>query len=41
VERLVNAKTLVPLTDAQRNRVYCARAVLEILEEPALLAPAV
>lgn len=40
VERLVNASILVPLTDAQRNRVYCARAVLEILEEPAQLAPA-
>jgi Fic family protein len=39
VQRLVDAAVLTPLTDAKRNRVYCAQAILEILEEPARLAP--
>jgi cell filamentation protein, protein adenylyltransferase len=41
VQRLVDAAVLTPLTDAKRNRVYCAQAILEILEEPARLAPVV
>ncbi|HEX3554857.1 MAG TPA: Fic family protein [Thermoanaerobaculia bacterium] len=38
-KRLVDAAVLTPLTDAKRNRVYCAQAILEILEEPARLVP--
>jgi cell filamentation protein, protein adenylyltransferase len=41
VQRLVDAAALIPLTDAKRNRVYCARAILDILEEPAQLVPGV
>jgi Fic family protein len=37
VQRLEEAKILTPLTDAKRNRVYCARDILEVLEEPAKL----
>lgn len=39
VERLVEASILTPQTDAKRNRVYCAKAILDILEEPAQLVP--
>lgn len=39
VQRLEAAGSLVPLTDARRNRIFCARAILEILEEPARLTP--
>ena len=39
VQKLVETAVLTPLTDAKRNRVYCAQAILEILEEPARLAP--
>jgi Fic family protein len=39
VQKLVDAAVLTALTDAKRNRVYCAQAILEILEEPARLAP--
>ena len=28
-----------PVSDAKRGRAYCARAILEILEEPARLVP--
>ena len=28
-----------PVSDAKRDRAYCARAILEILEEPARLVP--
>jgi len=35
VQRLEEQSVLFPLTDAKRNRVYCASAILEILEEPA------
>ncbi|MBW8876973.1 MAG: Fic family protein [Acidobacteria bacterium] len=38
-KRLVDVAVLTPLTDAKRNRVYCAQAILEILEEPARLVP--
>ncbi len=40
VQRLEAAGVLAPLTDARRDRVFCARAILEILEEPASLSPA-
>lgn len=39
IQRLEAESILIPLTDARRNRVYCARAILEILEEPARLTP--
>lgn len=39
VEKLETAEILTPLTDAKRDRVFCARAILEILEEPANLTP--
>jgi Fic family protein len=39
IQRLVDAGALFLLADAKRNKVYCARAILEILEEPARLAP--
>lgn len=39
VQRLEDAGILVPLSDARRNRIFCARAILEILEEPAQLGP--
>ncbi|HEV7507271.1 MAG TPA: Fic family protein [Thermoanaerobaculia bacterium] len=41
VQRLVDVAVLTPLTDAKRNRVYCAQAILGILEEPARLVPSV
>lgn len=37
VQRLEAAGILSPLTDARRDRVFCARDVLQILEEPARL----
>lgn len=37
IQRLVDLLILTPLTDAKRDRVYCAREILEILEEPAQL----
>jgi len=40
VQRLVDSGALFLSTDAKRNKVYCARAILDILEEPARLAPA-
>jgi Fic family protein len=38
VKRLEVAGVLLPLTDARRDRVFCAQAVLQILEEPARLS---
>lgn len=38
--RLEQSDIVQPTTEAQRGRVYCARAILEILEEPAHLIPA-
>jgi len=38
VQRLEMEGILSPLTDARRDRVYCAQAILEILEEPARLS---
>lgn len=37
VQRLEEAGILTPLTDAKRNRVYCARDILDVLEEPVSL----
>jgi cell filamentation protein, protein adenylyltransferase len=39
IDKLEAASILVRTTDAKRNRVYCARAILEILEEPTSLSP--
>lgn len=34
IERLESVGMVEPTTPAKRNRVYCARAILSILEEP-------
>jgi len=39
IERLEGNGILQQVSDAKRDRVYCARALLDILEEPALLTP--
>jgi Fic family protein len=39
VERLTTASILSEVSGAKRDRVYCAKDILEILEEPAMLAP--
>jgi Fic family protein len=39
VERLERMAVLQKLGDGRRDRVYCAKAVLDILEEPARLVP--
>jgi Fic family protein len=39
IDRLDAAGVVTLATEAKRNRVYCARAVLEILEEPPRLRP--
>ena len=39
VERLESLSILTQTTDTKRDRVYCATAILEILEEPANLKP--
>jgi Fic family protein len=39
VERLQALSILTEVTDARRNRLYCARAILDILEEPPRLKP--
>ncbi len=39
IERLERAGILKLVSDAKRGRVYCARALLDILEEPAQLKP--
>ncbi len=41
VDRLQKAGILVQAGEAKRDRVYCARAILDILEEPARLVPEV
>ena len=40
IERLERARIMKPVGDAKRDRVYCATALLNILEEPARLKPA-
>jgi Fic family protein len=39
IERLEAASVLRPVSRARRDRVFCARALLRILEEPARLTP--
>jgi len=39
VERLQAAGILKQANEAKRDRVYCATALLKILEEPARLVP--
>lgn len=39
IEKLESLSILTQTTDAKRDRVYCAKAILDILEEPAQLAP--
>jgi predicted transcriptional regulator len=39
VERLESLGILSQTTDARRGRVYCARAIMDILDEPANLTP--
>ena len=40
IERLERLKIVKQVGDAKRGRVYCANALLDILEEPAQLRPA-
>jgi Fic family protein len=40
IERLEKHGVMQQVSDAKRDRVYCARALLNILEEPAHLSPA-
>ena len=40
IERLERAGIVKRIGDAKRDRVYCAGALLDILEEPARLKPA-
>lgn len=40
IEQLENLKVLKKVSEAKRDRVYCAKAILDILEEPARLTPA-
>jgi hypothetical protein len=40
IQQLEQSKILSLANEAKRGRVYCANAVLEILEEPARLRPA-
>ena len=40
IERLERSGIVKPVSEAKRNRVYCAQALLDILEEPAHLTPA-
>jgi Fic family protein len=40
IERLEHLRIVQQVGDAKRDRVYCAKALLEILEAPAKLAPA-
>lgn len=39
IDRLVKEGITKPTTTARRDRVYCARSLLDILEEPARLSP--
>jgi hypothetical protein len=40
IERLERARIVKRMGDAKRDQVYCATALLDILEEPARLKPA-
>jgi Fic family protein len=39
IARLERGGILKPVSEAKRNRVYCAQALLDILEEPVQLTP--
>ena len=39
IERLAQIGVVQQVSDLKRNRIYCARALLDILEEPAQLTP--
>ncbi len=39
IDRLVSENILVPVSDARRGRVYCAKRIMGILDEPARLRP--
>jgi Fic family protein len=39
IERLEQIGMLQQVSDSKRNRIYCARTLLDILEEPAQLTP--
>lgn len=39
IEALVTGSVLVKVGDSKRDRIFCARATLDILEEPARLVP--
>jgi hypothetical protein len=39
VEKLVSLKVLTQTTDSQRGRVFCATAIMDILDEPPKLKP--
>jgi ribosomal protein S25 len=39
IQRLEDLGILTQTTDARRDRVYCARAIMDILDEPANLTP--
>ncbi len=39
IARLEAAGILAKVSDAKRDRLYCAKALLDILEEPARLTP--
>jgi len=41
IERLAKLGILTQVSDTKRDRVYCARALLDILEEPPRLIPAI
>ncbi len=41
IERLERNGVLKQVSEAKRDRVYCARALLDILEEPAQLVPSI
>jgi Fic family protein len=39
IDRLESLGIVAPISEAKRNRVYCAQEIIEILEEPARLEP--
>jgi hypothetical protein len=39
VDQLASLSILTQTSDARRDRVFCARPILDILEEPASLKP--
>ncbi len=39
VQRLERLGVLTPVSDARRNRIFCARRIMDILDEPARLVP--